>query len=260
MTEAILPAHFRPAQPASLVRLGRVNDGGYLVDARDVIASDSVISLGVYDDWSFEKSFVERKDVPVLAYDGSISGRHFAWRIYRNLLDMHPRLVLKSVKLLADYFWFFSGRRKHFRLFVGTDQLHPNVSLADVFECLRDINESRPFLKVDIEGSEYAILDQLIEKAGMTTGLAIELHDCDAHIEEINDFVRRYPLRLVHVHANNFSDVADSGVPTALELTFSSSAQTEGAVTLPHPLDFPNNWRLGEIAIRFSAEREQARV
>lgn len=252
MTDAILPAHFRPAQPTTLVRLGRANDGGYLVDSRDVMASDSVISLGVYDDWSFEKSFVEHKDVPVLAYDGSVSARHFAWRIYRNLLDMRPRVMLKSLKLLANYFCFFSGRRKHFKIFVGTDQLHPNVTLNHVFNHLREMNGSRPFLKVDIEGSEYAILEQLIEKADMTTGLAIELHDCDARIEEINDFLSRYPLRLVHVHANNFSQVAASGIPTALELTFSASVQMEGPVILPHPLDFPNNWRLGEIAIGFS--------
>jgi Methyltransferase FkbM domain len=252
MKASVLPTIFRPAQPTSLIRLGRAHDGGYLVDSRDVTASDSVISLGVYDDWSFEKSFVRRNDVPVLAYDGSVDGFHFAWRVYRNLLDLHPRVVLKSLKLFADYTRFFSGRRKHVKSFVGSAQLHPNVNLDHVFEDLHSMKVSRPFLKVDIEGSEYSILDQIIARAGVTTGLAIEFHDCDEHIEEIIRFIEAYPLRLVHVHANNFSQVAASGIPTALELTFSSSEQVGGKFALPHPLDLPNNRHMDEITIGFS--------
>jgi hypothetical protein len=240
------------------VRLGRSYDGGYLVDVRDVLAADSVIGLGIYDDWSFERAFAARNDVPVLAYDGSVSASHFAWRIYRALLNVQPRVFLRSVGLFVDYLRFFSGRRSHFKSFVASTELTPSVSINDVFDELRKRGLFRPFLKVDIEGAEYAVLDELVANDRITTGLAIEFHDCVKHIEEIGQFVERYGLRLVHVHANNFSPVSPDGVPDALELTFSSSAQDDSTgCALPHALDRPNRRGVPEIAIAFSAAGAQ---
>jgi len=249
---AVLSPIFRPRHPASLERLGRSHDGGYLVDSRDVLAADSVIGLGIYDDWSFERAFAARNDVPMLAYDGSVSASHFAWRICRAALNLQPRVFLRSVGLFVDYLRFFSGRRSHVKSFVASAELTPSVSLDDVFDELRKRGLSRPFLKVDIEGSEYAVLDELVANDRITTGLAIEFHDCAKHIEEIGRFVERYGLRLVHVHANNFSPVSPDGVPDALELTFSSSAQDETGCALPHSLDRPNRRGVPEIAIEFA--------
>jgi hypothetical protein len=243
---------FRPVQPASLVRLGRSYDGGYLVDSRDVKAADSIIGLGIYDDWSFEKAFVAQNDVPVLAYDGSVSAPHFAGRIVRAAGNLQPRVFLRSIGLFVDYLRFFSGRRRHFQSFVASTELKPSVTFADVISELKRRGLSRTFLKVDIEGAEYAVLDELVANAGMTTGLAIEFHDCIQHIDEIGRFVERYSLRLVHVHANNFSPVSPDGVPDALELTFSSSPQNETGCELPHALDRPNKRGVPDIAIAFS--------
>jgi len=259
MIRAVLPPAFRPVQPPSLVRLGRAYDGGYLIDSRDIMASDSLVSLGVYDDWSFERAFVKQRNVPVLAYDGSIDGRYFAQRIYRSVVDRHPKVFLKSIALLADYLWFFSGRRRHVKSFVASDTLVPSVSLAQVFDRIQKPNLRKPLLKIDIEGAEYKILDELVARADATAALAIEFHDCDQHLEEIERFIERYPLRLVHIHANNFGEpVSASGIPYSLELTFSSSPQQETDVVLPHPLDMPNKRGAEEVAISFAARATEA--
>ena len=42
---------------SDLVRIGRNNDGGYLVSKSDIEKSDVLIGLGINDDWSFERNF-----------------------------------------------------------------------------------------------------------------------------------------------------------------------------------------------------------
>ena len=48
---------FRSA--SDLIRIGRENDGGYLVSRSDIDHSDVLIGLAINDDWSFEKEFKE---------------------------------------------------------------------------------------------------------------------------------------------------------------------------------------------------------
>ena len=253
MTQGILPAFLCPLSAPKLLRLGRDNDGGYLVDSRDVAAADCLISLGLFDDWSFDRSFVRQKKVPVFGYDGSISWRTFAQKIRRDLLDgRHHSVIRYDARLLLDYLRFFSGRNRHIQRFVGSDRSDGFVSMAQVFETALGQGFSRPYLKIDIEGSEYGILDDLIRHAGLTAGLVIEFHDCDRHLDEIGGFVAAYPLRLVHIHANNYGPVTAQLLPTVLEFTFSSSSDAGERPVFPHRLDMPNNRDVAEITLSFN--------
>ena len=57
MIKAYLPKFFFYHTSNSLIRLGKKNDGGYLVSKNDIDKSDLLLSLGIYDDWSFENDF-----------------------------------------------------------------------------------------------------------------------------------------------------------------------------------------------------------
>ena len=100
---------------------------------------------------------------------------------------------------------------------------------------------------------EYRILDELIEHGGRFSALAIEFHDIDIHLAALERFISRFPLKLVHVHANNHALINGSRTPLVIECTFSASQPTgePGTATLPHPLDMPNKRNRAEIAIRF---------
>ena len=52
-----LPNDFSYKSASDLVRIGRDNDGGYLVSKSDIEKSDVLIGLGINDDWSFERDF-----------------------------------------------------------------------------------------------------------------------------------------------------------------------------------------------------------
>jgi hypothetical protein len=219
-----------------------------------VLASEGLISLGIDRNWSFERQFVRLNQVAVHAYDGCTNTTYLLEDAQTALRYRDPRWLMSSLVRTADYHWFFRGRRRHFRQFVGTDEFaYRDTGSATVrFASVMAAIAGRVFLKIDVEGAEFAILGGLVEQASRTTGLAIEFHDCDDHLEEIVDFVQRYPLTLIHTHANSYSKLSPRGTPDALELTFSSTApRSHRPATLPHPLDAPNNG-INEIPLRFT--------
>ncbi len=80
--KARLPNYFSFSQANDLVRIGRQNDGGYLVSMSDIEKSDLLIGLGICDDWSFENDFIRHKDVEVIAYDASVNFRFWLKRVF----------------------------------------------------------------------------------------------------------------------------------------------------------------------------------
>ena len=102
------------------------------------------------------------------------------------------------------------------------------------------------FLKIDIEGSEYRILDQLIENQKKINGLVIEFHDCDLHFDRINRFIQSFELDLVHIHVNNYSYINYLSNPAVIELTFCKKKYSYSVdfkkVEFPNKkFDAPNN-------------------
>ena len=107
-------------------------------------------------------------------------------------------------------------------------------------------------LKIDIEGSEYRILDGIIANHKKLSGLVIEFHDCDINLSKIERFIENFDLKLVHIHANNHGLVdLDKKIPLALELTFSKYCELNDQLNLPHPLDMRNGNNREEINIEF---------
>ena len=253
MQKAVLPCWFNPCLCDDLIRLGRNFDGGYLVSRKDIIASDILISMGINDDWSFEKDFIKLNACGLYAYDTSVSEKIFLDRLLKSILSIKsPRVVARNASVLLGYSKFFKGTRKHVQKFVGTHDSANCVGFDDVAEKMRGKNA---FLKIDIEGGEYPLLGSLAEASQHITGLAIEFHDCAQHLQEIKNFIRDSGLYLIHVHANNHEPVHDNGLPRFLELTFSTSArQPAGLTVFPHVLDMPNNRRKKEIAFTISRD------
>ena len=58
-----MPFHkiLKPKYNYDLIRIGRDNDGGYLVEKKSFENTECLISLGINDDWSFEEDFLKKK-------------------------------------------------------------------------------------------------------------------------------------------------------------------------------------------------------
>jgi len=55
-----LPNILKPQKNFLLKRLGKDNDGGYLIDPKSLKISNTLISLGINDDWSFESDVLSK--------------------------------------------------------------------------------------------------------------------------------------------------------------------------------------------------------
>ena len=255
MIEANLPLEFKFKTTDDLIRVGRNFDGGYLVSRADAEVTDFIIGLGINDDWSFEENFRILKRVNVLAYDASVGQRFFVKSILKSALrPWRLKSLYQRVRNFVNYQSFFLRRGvRHLKKFVGFDSINtlPNnnhfVFMSSVFE---SVDYENIFLKIDIEGSEYRILETLIKYEYRISGLVIEFHDCDLHLDKVKKFVRESRLTLVHIHANNFAPICQrTKLPLVLELTFSSNGNAECEPTLPNLMDMPNNSQSPEIKI-----------
>lgn len=237
---ARLPTFLKFKSAEDLIRVGRSNDGGYLVSAADVVQADGLISVGMADDWSFEADFLKKNMVRLVIYDGSVSYRYFVLQILKKIAKFSStREILSAVSCFISYMTFFNENdRRHVSRHVGLIDGTTSVSLSSA---ISSIDRKSIFLKIDAEGSEYRMLDDLLQNANFLTGAVIEFHDVDLHLSRIQEFVRAFPLSIAHVHANNAAPVAGQDlIPTVLEITFTRHARITTACYMPHPLDMPN--------------------
>ena len=249
--KAKLPNFFTFKSAKDLVRLGKKNDGGYLISQSDIIQSDTLIGLGISDDWSFEENFVKQKDVPVYVYDASLN---FKFWIKRTLAEMIKNpFNLYPLKKFISYKKFFKNDKKHLKKFVGLNT--DNNNYCTLSSILDELNYQNIFMKIDIEGFEYRLLDTLILNQNRIAGLVLEFHDCDIHLDTIKKFIQDFDLNLVHIHANNCLPIRlDDELPLVLELTFSKYCELQKDGYLPHILDMPNDKNLSEINLSIEKE------
>ena len=233
MITVTLPKIFQPFQCDDLIRLGKINDGGYLVNKQDVIDSENLLSLGIGEDWSFERDFIFINNCKLNAYDNS--------------LNKHRMQNNKSLE--DSYNAFFVGNKHHVEKNIGT-------GINDIpFDTVS--TEKNTFLKCDIEGAEYNILFDLIKLTKQYTGMVIEFHELNKqdNFHNLINFISKIDHKLVHIHVNNyFYYKTDNGcVPDILELTFTSSSNISLSknIILPNKLDMPNNPKEEEFKILF---------
>ncbi len=259
----MIPKIFKPKYEYDLIRLGKNNDGGYLVEKESIFKSNSLISLGLGHDWSFEKDYYKSNKKSIYCYDHSVSyssikkysfkslGSHL-FRIFKPKYFLRKKFfsnMVYDIFLFNNYKNFFKDNVKHFQYKIGPGK--NGVNLKDIFN-KNDIR-TPVFFKIDIEGSEYRILDELIEFQNNLTGIVIEFHDFDININRIIKFVENFKMDLVHIHPQNPAPVNDENVPTQLEISFSKYPNIISNIPkIPHNLDQPANPNFDEIELKFS--------
>jgi len=223
-----LPKFFQLKKVDDLIRLGGKNDGGYLVSETDVKTSDILISFGMGVNWKFEIDFIKKNNVPLNIYDASVNKKYFLSLIKNSIIRFYrPSNILFYLKLYFSYIYFFKNNRKHLEKFVSSNLI---LSISDkkryctIDDVLSDIDNKNIFLKIDIEGDEYRILDSILTYQNKLKSLVIEFHNCDLHLSKIKNFINKFNLSLVHIHANNYTPISENdNLPLTLEITFSKN-------------------------------------
>ena len=261
-----LPNFLKPYFKTDLIRIGKKNDGGYSISKLSLKETNILYSFGLSDDWSFEKEFREKSGAKVICFDHSVTLIFWIKRSIKDILQfiLFKRTIASTIKRFFTFFhyklFFNSSEKIHLKFFFGTTEQFLSRSndgaIIDMKTILKKWPSDKIFMKIDIEGSEYRILEEIIKNQSRMTGLAIEFHDCDLMSEKIKIFIKKFDLNLVHIHVNNYGIINKNNFQTTIELTFSpkkyNSKRNPNENNFPAlNLDQPNDKNYKDISVIF---------
>ena len=243
---AFLPKIFLPKKNNSLFRLGSKFDGGYVVSKSDIQKSNLLLSFGINDDWSFEKSFLNYNNIITYCFDGSLTTNFWIKYTINALVRLRINKILNFLR-----FKIFFNSNKHFIKKYISDLYNENhITLSEIINRYCK-GYDKIFLKVDIEGSEYRILDDILLHSKKFSSVVIEFHDFDLNLDRIKNFTKSFPLKIIHIHANNYSDLNKKSIPSTTEITYSYDYQNINVKKLPNEFDSPNNQYATDYKVKF---------
>lgn len=250
-----------PFKMEGMIRIGANSDGGYVVPKILVDKCEVLVSLGVSCDWSFDRHFsLLNPSIFVHGYDFSISGTLFKKSAIKGILKFLLFIgSFKEVKyrfnLYQSYKSFFSGKNIHFEERVFNKNFEDfDVTIDQIFRRIDGIN---CFLKVDIEGAEYRIIDDILRYEQCIPGMVLEFHDTEPYRIQFIDSVKKLQkkYKIVHLHINNSTGVASDGLPETIEITFIKTElciSTDKVYVLPiDGLDFKNDLKKEDYNLCF---------
>ena len=226
----------KPKKKYKLIRLGGFNDGGYLVGENSLKNAEILISFGIEDNWQFEKEFqIINSKTKIKCYDDKLILRYLVKKFFTEIIFFPYYLRLNFIKYFLSIIDFLRIKKR-------INFFQKKIFYGDLEKIITNTESNNIFLKIDIEGSEYRILEEIVLNQDKIIGLVIEFHDFDYHKNEIYNFCKKLNLSLIHIHPNNFSPKDKYGDPLVIELTFEKTPTIlDDNLVLPHELDMKNN-------------------
>ena len=176
---------------------------------------------------------------------------------FLSLKIFKPKKLYKMFQYI-DFLIFFKFSKTN-RFFLKK-MMEIHLGLLSLKEIINDNFDDKKniFLKIDIEGHEYNILNDIIDLKNKLNGIVIEFHDVSKNINKISNFIEKLKsdLYLVHIHGNNYSVKEINKNPEAIELTFSKTSlhlndKTNDKLYPIANLDYPNSKRSPDVKLSF---------
>lgn len=196
-----------------LAKLGGYTDGSYVVDYRSVLSSNYLISGGVGSNVRFESDFkLINKDLKLVFIDPTTS---------------KIRMFIRAI-----FHFFKKGQSGYYSLGEFCNYLQINKHATSIYKYLgkqytiesvcEDLQiTDRFFLKLDIEGFEYELLDSIVKKKDKIEGICIEFHylSKSENARLLENFVRQLDFSIINISINELS-VNNFGQPDIIEMSF----------------------------------------
>jgi hypothetical protein len=260
-TKVNVPVSWKPNYREDLIRIGSLNDGGYIVTGNAVNNTNVLVGLGIAADWTFEKEFNRLVNCEVHCYDHSISFGYFFEFAVRNFIGcFFPRMLKNKIWVMmlpVKYKIFFRNGKKHFKEKIGNNR-EKETNFEKIFSRIPE--DKKVFLKIDIEGSEYLVLSELNKYYHQISGIVIEFHDVNVLFDTVNKHIEKLKeyFDIVHIHVNNYGGISADNIPRVIEVTFENKKIFSGKSRLSdlqYPifdLDSPNAPSMTDYKISFS--------
>ncbi len=214
---------FQPFNYDKLVRRGSTNDGGYLLPAD--ISAKFLISLGLGDDWKFELDLIKHKQVSkFIVFDHSVTLLNLL-RILMNKKRKFKAFIYRAIVLIRYFKDFTFLRKQHVKKKVtkyGSIKNSREINLNEIFKEFVVDPKSTIILKIDIEGYEFDIIEQVVEFSSQTLVLIIEFHEILKQKDKFKTSIEllKSKFLLIHTHVNNYEEIDEFSIPNVCEFTF----------------------------------------
>ncbi len=213
--------------PYDKVRLGKDNDGGYIIAQIPDVSYDLFLSGGIETDISFEEDFIEMYDPLTYSFDGTI-----------NCLPKENNKINFIKKNIGN------------ENTENITNLHNEINLA-----------KNIFIKMDIEGGEIPwILSLSNEHMNKFAQIVMEFHFPFLEVEKEVFNKLNTNHYLIHFHGNNYESTQihkDVIIPNVFECTYLhkkyfNSIPKLNSDLIPGLLDMSNNKFNQDICINYS--------
>jgi hypothetical protein len=266
--------------PTDLTRLGKNDDGGYVLRNADIDRAVFLISGGINRDWTFELDLLQKNDkIKTYLFDPFtplVSFSKFFPNIIRSFADQHPfnliqyikkflKIPLDFIKLLQYHSWLKKNHSKHYDFKIGNVDSTEEMKLMTIVSSIKEKKKCSGILKLDIEGDEYNALKSFLNEtdgSSYFSSCVIEFHRIisrRSELREIVDLFESQNFMLTHVHMNNFAFFNEEyNIYDCIELTFSYLTEHEKNQFIklqeydtPTELDFPCDKRQEDRKLKF---------
>lgn len=251
-----------PIKNEKLKRLGRNLDGGYVVDDSIIDNCKTLITFGLGNDWSFEEDYIKKNNkVKIHIYDHTINFYPYlkeVFKYFKRFLTFrtNSQSVINRIKNLIKFKKFIHSKNI---LFYKEKISSKDKNYTDVSKVFNRIaSEEKVVIKVDIEGSEFEIINDLLLYSDRIEMLLFEFHDLDKNEKIFLELTKKLNEKfyIIHIHGNNHCEHPTGGLPVALEVTFMNKKyqpdKIEYVKNFPRKnLDFANNPFKEDLAFYF---------
>ena len=264
-------SQLRPIRIDNLLRLGRDNDGGYIIPKIILDKCDGLLSYGINKDWSFEKDISKYDNIlNIHCYDHTLTiASLLKFSIKSVFFSLFRLITLDKIRLkrsfegivcIPDYFSFFQKNIIHHKKRISDKNNHGNISILKTIEKIKLRGSNKIFIKMDIEGDEFSSLNEYIKSHNSVLGFVIEFHDINNRSKEFNDLIKKLKKNylIAHIHGNNYSKVDQTtGLPSSVEITLINKKLIKEPTLLSNykypidGLDQPNKHSRPDIKLKF---------
>jgi hypothetical protein len=269
----------KPIEYRNMIRLGNKYDGGYVVPDDLTKKTDVLISFGYGYDATFEYDYIRFTSNKVYIYDYSCN----LFYLVKLFLKYLKRFFIfkkkfKDVKYhytnLKNHLLFIQNKMINFqkRKIISRKSSKPNayvmshsageiplfkkdITIKKIFD---EINFQNVFLKCDIEGSEYYIIDDILEYHNRIDIITVEFHWVDKNLELFSESIKKLleHFSIVHIHGNNHNPlVKNINIPEVPEITLVNNKfinEKKYVTNFPRQnLDNPNNFTIADLFFHF---------
>lgn len=199
----------------NLFRFGSIDDGGYYLKPETLKTAEVLFSGGISSNLEFEyDAFRFNPNLKILMVDPTVSGSKLLIKGFARLFFKKRDKIRYIFNTLMFNYLVRTERCKHLKLWLNKEQSIFNLLKAN-FKIEKNI-----LLKLDIEGSEYDLIDEIVNNQNAFKAMVFEFHDLDKKHELVLKFLKdcRPNFKMVHLNINPSGGFVN-GQPKCVEIS-----------------------------------------